>query len=67
LEAHPKRDASPPKRIPPEPQQQEPKDDQKSKQRIPTLMFHYRVFGCLEAVLAVGACCNLLQTVSDAG
>jgi hypothetical protein len=30
-------------------------------------MFHYRVFGCLGAVFAAGGCCNLLQTVSDAG
>jgi len=39
---HPERDALRPKRIPAEPQQDEQKDHQKPKQRIPTLMFHYR-------------------------
>jgi hypothetical protein len=33
----------------------------------PNLMFHYRVFGCLGGVFAAGGCCNLLQTVADAG
>ncbi len=29
----------------------------------PTLMFHYRVFGCLGGVFAAGDCCNLLHFV----
>ena len=65
--AHPERDALPPKRITAEPQQDEQKDHQKPKRRIPTLMFHYWGFGCLRAVFAAGGCCNMLQTVSDAG
>jgi len=61
--AHRKRDAGPPKRIPPEPQPQQQKDRQKIQQRIPTLCsttrclavwerlpcWHYQVFGCLGA------------------
>src|ERR1700733_12689916 len=33
----------------------------------PNLMFHYRCFGSLGGVFAAGGCCNLLQTVTDAG
>jgi len=39
----------------------------KSPTTHPNLMFHYRVFGCLGGVFAAGGCCNLLQTVTDAG
>src|ERR1700690_862972 len=66
--AHPERDALPPKRIPAEPQQDEQKDHQKPKRCIPTLMFHYRVLGCLWAVFAAGhvaICCRLFPVRAD--
>jgi hypothetical protein len=31
----------------------------------PNLMFHYRVFGCLDGVFAAGGCYNLLQSVAN--
>jgi hypothetical protein len=33
----------------------------------PSLMFHYRVLAVWEGSLLPGGCCNLLQTVADAG
>jgi hypothetical protein len=32
-----------------------------------SFMFHYQILGVWETVFAAGRCCNLLQTVSDAG
>jgi len=61
--AHPDRDAGPSKRIPPEPEPEQQETTTKTQRRIPTLMFHYRVFGCLRAVVAGGHYHNLLHSV----
>src|SRR5450432_3636700 len=66
LKAHTRRDAGPPKRIPPEPQLEQPRRPPRHPTTHPNLMFHYRVFGCLGAIFPAGGCCNLSQTVSDA-
>jgi hypothetical protein len=63
--AHAERDALSPKRIPAEPQQDEQKDNQKPKRRIPTLMFHYRVLGCLWVVFGLSSLPGMLQSVAD--
>ena len=59
--AHRKRDAGPPKRIPPEPQPQQQKDRQKIQQRIPTLCSTTRCLAVWERL----PCWWVLQSVAN--